>query len=74
MHRLVVASLAAAGVGVGLTAVASAADLGRPAPAPVYTKAPVVVPFSWTGFYVGGTAGGAWTKASTTLRQQIYPA
>jgi outer membrane immunogenic protein len=39
---------------------ASAADL---APAPVYTKAPAVVPapvYNWTGWYIGGTAGGGW--------------
>jgi outer membrane immunogenic protein len=60
MHRLVVASLAAAGLSVGLTAAASAADLGRAAPAPVYTKAPMVVPFSWSGFYAGVNAGAGW--------------
>jgi outer membrane immunogenic protein len=64
MHRLVVASLAAGGLSIGA---ASAADLGRPVPTPVYTKAPIVVPFSWTGFYVGGTAGGEWSKADVDL-------
>jgi outer membrane immunogenic protein len=59
MHRLVVASLAAAGLSVGFGAAASAADLGRPAPAPVYTKAPIVAPWTWTGFYVGANVGGA---------------
>jgi outer membrane immunogenic protein len=68
MHRLVVASLTAASLSVGLTAAASAADLGRPAPAPVYTKAPLIAPWSWTGFYVGGNVGGSWgtDKISTT--------
>ena len=70
MHRLVVASLAAAGLSIGITVAASAADLGRPAPAPVYTKAPpVAAPYSWSGFYVGGNGGvyrsvdfgGHWT-------------
>ncbi|MCP3466141.1 outer membrane protein [Bradyrhizobium sp. CCGUVB23] len=37
-----------------ITGSASAADL-----APVYTKAPAAV-YSWTGFYVGGNAGGQW--------------
>jgi len=44
-------------------AAASAADL----PArPVYTKAPayVVPSISWTGCYVGGNAGGGWTKVN----------
>jgi len=42
------------------TDVASAADLGaRP-----YTKAPAYIEplFNWTGFYVGGHIGGAWTN------------
>jgi outer membrane immunogenic protein len=50
----------------GLFAVpAIAADL---APSPVY-KAPVPVPvavWSWTGFYIGGTAGGAWLDSNVT--------
>jgi outer membrane immunogenic protein len=66
MHRLVAASLTAAGLSVGLTAAASAADLGRPAPAPVYTKAPVVAPSTWTGFYIGGNVGGVSEHASGT--------
>jgi outer membrane immunogenic protein len=41
-----------------LASIASAADL--PARAPVYKAAPVVVAPSWTGFYVGVTAGYAW--------------
>ena len=36
-----------------------AADLSRPA-APVYTKAPMATGYNWSGFYVGGTLGGAW--------------
>jgi outer membrane immunogenic protein len=43
---------------------AIAADLGRPAP--VYTKAPPPVVFSWTGFYIGGNLGGHWGRDSTT--------
>jgi outer membrane immunogenic protein len=42
---------------------AFAADLSRPAPAPVYTKAPAMAPaFSWTGFYIGANGGAAWAK------------
>ena len=76
MHRFVVASLAAAalniGLTVGLTAAASAADLSRPAPAPIYTKAPMIAPYSWTGFYAGVQAGYGWTNgdvdtASTSI-------
>lgn len=50
---------------VALAGSASAADLR----APVY-KAPVApapAPFSWTGFYVGGTAGAAWSKADVSM-------
>jgi outer membrane immunogenic protein len=48
---------------------AMAADLSRPtpAPAPVYTKAPMMPAFSWTGCYLGGHGGGAWADASYTL-------
>jgi outer membrane immunogenic protein len=63
MRRLVVASVAAAGLGVGLTVPASAADLSRPAPA--YAKAPAIAPApSWTGCYGGIEGGGMWGKES----------
>jgi outer membrane immunogenic protein len=43
---------------------AHAADLSQPAPAPIYTKAPVLAPTpAWTGFYVGVNGGygfGSW--------------
>jgi len=48
-----------------VTGAASAADLGGPAPAPVYTKAPLAVPPSWTGFYVGAQAGYGWSSDPT---------
>ncbi len=49
--------LAAALAGIGATS-ASSADLA----AQTYTKAPVVVSaYNWTGFYIGGTVGGAWS-------------
>jgi outer membrane immunogenic protein len=45
---------------------AVAADMA-PAPAPYY-KAPVPVPvvWGWTGFYIGGTAGGTWLNGNAT--------
>jgi outer membrane immunogenic protein len=64
MHRLIAASLAAAGLSVGFGAVASAADLGRPAPVPVYTKAPIMAPPSWTGCYAGIEGGYAFGTES----------
>jgi len=67
MHRLVAASLAA-GLSVGLTAATSAADLGRPEPAPIYTKAPLApAPYSWTGFYVGANVGYGWGESTGDL-------
>src|SRR5215472_6191903 len=65
MHRLVVASVAVAGLSVGLAAAASAADLGRPAPAPVYTKAPIMMAPTWTGCYGGIEGGGMWGTETT---------
>ncbi|MFG1299221.1 outer membrane protein [Xanthobacter sp. V3C-3] len=47
---------------------AHAADVARPAAPPV--KAPVAVPapvFSWTGFYIGGSAGYAWGSGQDAL-------
>src|SRR5262252_6242383 len=45
---------------------AMAADLGRPAPAPVYKAPPPITMFSWTGIYVGGNLGGAWSQGNVT--------
>src|SRR5262245_54738075 len=53
-------ALAATAATLLLTGAASAADLAaRP-----YTKAPppIVSVYNWTGFYVGGHAGGSWTN------------
>jgi outer membrane immunogenic protein len=45
---------------IAFTQIASAADLPRKAPAVVPAPAPV---YNWTGFYIGGHVGGAWTSA-----------
>jgi outer membrane immunogenic protein len=56
MRRFRCAALAAVAV-FGFASAGSAADL--PVKAPIY-KSPVAIPYSWTGFYVGGELGGAW--------------
>ena len=51
---------------VALTTVASAADMPV---RPIYKAPPPPPPaFSWTGFYIGGIAGGGWstTEAAVT--------
>ena len=48
-----------------LSSSAMAADLSRPtAPAPVYSKAPMMPAFSWTGFYIGGDGGYGYATSS----------
>ena len=42
---------------------AMAADMSRPAAAPVYTKAPMMSVFNWTGCYIGVEGGGAWGRS-----------
>jgi outer membrane immunogenic protein len=50
--------------GVALAAIVAsptlAADMERPAPAPVYKEPPPPVIVTWTGFYVGANAGYSW--------------
>src|SRR5262245_50010759 len=55
--------LAVAGL-LAFTSLASAADMPVKAPPPPPPPAPV---FSWTGFYIGGHAGGGWGTAESTL-------
>src|SRR5438270_11224826 len=56
MRKLLPGSMAL--VALGMAAPAMAADLEV---APMYkAPLPVVIPFSWSGFYVGGHAGGHW--------------
>lgn len=53
--------LIAAALVVGASA-AQAADM-----APVYKKAPPVAVWSWTGSYIGGYVGGAWSDPSASV-------
>jgi outer membrane immunogenic protein len=56
-HKFGLALAAVASLGLGALGSASAADM------PVKALPPVVIPFSWTGFYVGGFVGGAWSDS-----------
>ena len=56
MKKLLLLGFALTALAVGR---ANAADLGRPPP-PV-TPIPAYIPFSWTGFYIGGNVGVAWS-------------
>src|SRR6516164_4181653 len=58
--KTLIASLAFSVLG---TAVAGAADMPVKAPPPPPPPLPV---FSWTGFYVGGNIGGAWSRNTWT--------
>jgi outer membrane immunogenic protein len=53
MRRFHCAAFTAVAV-IGFASVASAADL------PVRAPVPVVAPYNWTGFYVGGNIGYSW--------------
>lgn len=59
--KLIVAAVAM--LGIGASGVASAADLAVKAPR-------AVVPlYNWTGCYIGGNAGGGWSKMDLTRSQ-----
>ena len=58
--RVAKASIAAGVLALGLMS-AQAADL----PVKAAPMAPMAVPFSWTGFYIGAHAGGIWGRADT---------
>jgi outer membrane immunogenic protein len=64
MKKILIGTVAA--LAIATTGQALAADL--PARVPAY-KAPVVVPvaYTWTGCYIGGHAGYAWSRDSYTL-------
>jgi outer membrane immunogenic protein len=52
---------------IGISGSAFAADLPPPAPparAPAVYVAPPAPVFSWTGFYIGGNVGAAWTQVN----------
>jgi len=67
MRRYSLAVLTGAAIGLATSQIASAADLGpvkrAPPRAPAVYVPPAPPPFSWTGFYIGGNVGAAWTHA-----------
>ena len=68
MRKLVLGVVALATL---VTAPAVAADL-RARPAPVYKSAPITPYYSWTGCYLGGNVGGAWSYKSFDDPNGVY--
>ena len=74
--RSKIVMLVAAALSLGFAQAAWAADM--PAKAPI-VKAPVVMPFSWTGFYIGGVVGYGWAtgqhcdRDTCALPGVVYP-
>jgi outer membrane immunogenic protein len=60
MKKLLLLTTAAIAT-LGISNSGQAADLPVKAPPP-----PVIAPFSWSGFYVGGNIGGAWSQRNVT--------
>jgi outer membrane immunogenic protein len=69
MRRFSCALLAAVAV-IGFASVTHAADMPVKAPP---SPPPVAAP-SWTGFYIGGDLGGAWTRNTGTFNPLPTPA
>lgn len=59
---------------IGLVGAAAAADLRPARPAPVVPVAPVVTVFNWSGCYVGGFLGGAWSSDDVVTSDLGSPA
>jgi len=66
MYRCAAKTAAVLALSVAFGATAFAADLGR-GPAPIYTKAPLMPAWSWTGFYAGVNAGAGFGDVKTDL-------
>src|SRR5262245_49482299 len=70
MRRYSLTLLAAAAVGLATSQLASASDLPPPRAVPPRAPAayvpPPPPPFTWTGLYIGGNVGAAWTHGEVT--------
>jgi outer membrane immunogenic protein len=62
MKRIFVAAL----LGVAVGGEAFAADLPQPPPRAPAAYIPPPPVYNWTGFYIGGNAGGAWAHGTVT--------
>ena len=60
MKNLVLGSV----IAIGASIPAHAADMAVKAPPP---SVPVVAPYDWSGLYLGGNFGGAWTSGSLNI-------
>lgn len=56
-----------------LVAPVMAGDMSLLYKAPVYTKAPSVIAYDWSGLYVGGNFGGSWGAHHLTTTQFAPP-
>jgi outer membrane immunogenic protein len=70
--RQITTALCATVLSIACAYAASAADIA--APKPMYTKAPPAPTYNWTGFYIGGDAGGVWTSNTATWNPLPSPA
>lgn len=62
-----------AGISLGAVALATGAQAADLPARPAY-KAPVAAPvWNWTGFYVGGTLGGVWSRSSASSANYFGP-
>lgn len=52
---------------VGLAAFASSALAADLPIRPAFTPSPVLAPYSWSGCFVGGNAGGLWSRMDWTV-------
>ncbi len=65
MRKISLALLAATSLTFVAAQAASAADLPRK---PIYkAQPPIATIYDWTGFYIGGHLGGAWSSESATI-------
>ena len=67
MLQQITAKSLAAGVAMFVSIAAQAADVRLP----IY-KSPVYVP-TWSGFYIGGNAGGAWGRSDFSTNPNCPP-